>query len=62
MTGLNDYVASFCLESTLQLLEAEDCDHFLTLGEDGYDFPMASELGAREKTGNVKSVKLNIFR
>nr|TKW30200.1 hypothetical protein SEVIR_2G019900v2 [Setaria viridis] len=62
ITGLNDYAASFCLDSTLQFLEDEDCDHFLNFAADDYDFPSASELGSREKTGNVKATKLGIFR
>lgn len=62
MTGLNDYAASFCLDSTFQLLEREDCDHFLTFAKDGYDFPSASELRTQEKSGNVKAAKLKMFR
>lgn len=62
IAGLNDYAVSFCLNSTLQLLEKQDCDHSLALAEDGYVYPSASKLGAEEKSRNVKTTKLRIFR
>lgn len=43
IAGLNDYVAPFCLDSTLQLLEKQDCDHFLALAEDEFVYPSALE-------------------
>ncbi|XP_034599436.1 uncharacterized protein [Setaria viridis] len=36
ISGLNDYAASFCLDSTLQLLEKEGCNHFMALSADDY--------------------------
>lgn len=62
LAGLNDYAASLCINSTLQLLERQGCDDFLALADDGYVFPSASELGAEEKTRNVRATKLKIFR
>ncbi|XP_022683337.1 uncharacterized protein LOC101759246 [Setaria italica] len=36
ISGLNDYAASFCLDSTVQLLEKEGCNHFMALSADDY--------------------------
>lgn len=50
ITGISDFVASFCLDSTLQLLERHSCSHLLALAARSYDFPSALELGSEEKS------------
>lgn len=62
IASLNDYVASFCTDSILQLLKREGCDHFPALAQDSFFFPAASELGATEKSKAMKATKLKIFR
>lgn len=62
LTGVSDFSVSFCIESAFHLLEESGCSDFLKFAASTHKFPLALEIHAKEKSKNVRAVKLNFYK